>query len=264
MPTAQQLYELWADDAGLSEALGRSLQPRGRESLFEAFAALDPQPGELVVDVGARNARHTIRLVREHGLRAVAVDPVALHVERARVEVTDAGADVEVVAGTAEALPLPDAHADWIWCRDVLVHADARRALAEFARVLRPGGTAIAYVTLATETLEPRERAELTTALGLASGFDRTELEDAARDAGLRVRSIDVVDSEWRERMLEDGEWDAAADLLQIARLRRRRDELAAEHGADAVDAALGGALWGIYQLLGKLQPTIVVWERGA
>ena len=39
---------------------------------------------------------------------------------------------------------------------------------------------------------------------------------------------------------------------------------LAAEFGAAAVDAALGGLLWGIYQLLGKLCPTVYVWERDA
>jgi hypothetical protein len=40
MPTVQELYELWADES--------------------------ERPGQLVLDVGARNARHTIRLIREH------------------------------------------------------------------------------------------------------------------------------------------------------------------------------------------------------
>ncbi|HEX6700411.1 MAG TPA: hypothetical protein VF101_06725, partial [Gaiellaceae bacterium] len=70
--------------------------------------------------------------------------------------------------------------------------------------------------------------------------------------------------SEWRERMIEDGEWDASADALAVARLRRREAELVERHGSASVAAAVGGRLWGLYQLLGKLCPTIYVWERRA
>jgi len=255
MPTVQELYELWADDAELRDALARSLEPRGVDSLFEAFAALGPQAGELVVDVGARDASYAIRLVREHGLRAIALDPVRLHCDLARKAIADAGlaSEIEVVEAAAESMPFPDASADWIWCRDVLVHVDAQRGLAECARVLHPGGALVAYVTLATDRLEPRERVELVEAMALKS-FDAEEIEAAATDAGLTLRSVDRIDSEWRERMIEDKTWDPAESLLQIARLRRSGLE-----GLQA-RAAYGGLVWGIYQLLGKLCPTVYVW----
>ena len=35
MPTVQELYELWAGDSELRDALGRSLDPRGTEWLFQ-------------------------------------------------------------------------------------------------------------------------------------------------------------------------------------------------------------------------------------
>ena len=80
-----KLYgEIWADDSPALEAeTETSLNPRGTDWLFEAFEQLGPQPGQLVVDVGARDATHTIRLVRQHGLRA-------LHVVRSPV-VDDGG-----------------------------------------------------------------------------------------------------------------------------------------------------------------------------
>lgn len=265
MPSVQELYELWAEDSELRDTLQRSLEPRGTDWLFDAFAALGPNPGELVVDIGARDAHHSIRLVREHALRAIALDPVPLHAELARKAIAEAGLtdEIEVVEGAIESLPLGDASADWIWCRDVIVHVDARRGLAECARVLRPGGAMVAYVTLATDRLEPRERSELVAATALQS-FDAGTVEDAAADAGLVVRSRETLGSEWRERMIEDGSWAPADDLLQIARVRRRRGEYVARYGDGAVDAALGGLLWGIYQLLGKLHPTVYVWERRA
>ena len=259
MPTVQELYELWAGDSELRDALQRSLEPRGIDSLFDAFAALGPRTGELVVDLGARDARHAIRLVREHGLRAVALDPVPLHCELARKAIAEAEltSEIEVVEAPIESMPFADASVDWIWCRDVLVHVDVRRGLAECARVLRPGGALVAYVTLPTERLEPRERAELVDAMAIES-FDRAHVEAAASDAGLLLRSVDELGSEWRERMIEDDLWDPAQDLLQIARLRRGK--YVERYGEHAVAAARGGLLWGIYQLLGKLCPTVYVW----
>jgi ubiquinone/menaquinone biosynthesis C-methylase UbiE len=265
MPTVQELYQLWADDNELRSALQRSLEPRGTDWLHDAFAALGPEPGQLVVDVGSRDARHAIRLVRELGLRAIALDPVQLHGELAHAAVAEAGLTgaIEIIEASIESMPLAAASADWIWCRDVLVHVDAQRGLAECARVLRPGGAMVAYVTFATDRLEPREASELVAAMALRS-LDPDEVEAAASRAGLVLRSRELLGSEWRERMIEEGEWDPADDLLQIARLGRRRTELAARYGESAVDAALGGLLWGVYQVLGKLCPSVYVWERDA
>lgn len=267
MTTVQELYELWAAESGLEAELKESLAPRGRDRLFDIFAALAPQPGQLVVDAGSRDARHAIRLVREHGLRAVALDPVPVHAEAARRAVAEAGLEgrIEVVEAPIEAMPLDDASVDWIWCRDVLVHVDAGRAFAECARVLRPGGRMLAYVSLATPRLEPREAQELADAVALVrESMDGRVLEAAAAAAGFELASVERPGSEWRERMIEDGEWDAGATALELARLRRREAELVERHGAAAVAAAAADRLWGLYQLLGKLCPTVYVWERRA
>ena len=255
MPTVQQLYELWADDSQLREALKRSLEPRGLDSLYEAFAALGPRPGELLLDAGAANAKHAIRLVQELGLRAIALEPLEVHRGLARAAIAEAGLDdeIDLVDGSIESIPLAADAVDWIWCRDVLVHVDAGPGLAELARVLRPGGALLAYVTLATDRLEPRERAELVGAMAIRT-FDAETLEQAAADAGFTLRSVDRLGSEWRERMVEDETWDAGDDLLEIARLRR-----GGYAGAEA-DAVWGGLVWGVYQMLGKLCPTVYVW----
>ena len=128
MTSVEELYgRFWAGENALDLELQQSLEPRGTEWLFGAFAELGPQAGQLVVDVGARDAGHTIGLVREHGLRAIALDPVALHVEQAKQAVAEAGLenDVEVIRAGIEAMPIDDAVADWIWCRDVLVQVSA-------------------------------------------------------------------------------------------------------------------------------------------
>jgi len=264
--SVQQLYgELWADENPLDVELQESLEPRGTEWLFAAFAELGPQPGQLVVDVGARDGAHTIRLVREHGLRAIALDPVPKHVELARRAVTEAGVDVEVAEAGVEAMPIADGVADWIWCRDVLVHVELERGFAECARILRPGGQMLAYVTCATDLLEPREAATLFDALAIVpESTDPDALDRHAAAAGLTLVSSTPLGGEWRERMIEDAAWDPGEDLLRLSRLHRREEELVERHGAARVAAYAAARAWGVYQLLGKLRPTIYLWQRDA
>ena len=189
MTSVRELYELWAEEEKPLELdLQRSLDPRGTEWLFEAFAELGPKPGDVVVDIGARDAVHTIRLVREHGLRGIALDPVPVHVERAQLAVADAGLtpQIELVQAGIEDMPLEDASAEWIWCRDVLVHVDLARGFAECARILRPGGHMLAYVTCATDSLEPREAKELFEAVAIVpDSTDPVTIERHSRNAGL-------------------------------------------------------------------------------
>ena len=265
MTSVEDLYEIWSRDSELRETLKQSLDPRGTEWLFELFASLQPRADDVLVDVGCRDATHAIRLVREHGLRGFALDPLPLHVERARAEADAAGVELTVLEGRIEALPFEDASVDWIWCRDVLVHTDVRRGLTECARVLRPGGRMLTYVTLATDRLEPREAALLADATALEqNSLGAAQVESAAADAGLDQVEVHRLAGEWRERMIEDGTWDPAESLLMLSRLHRRQEALVATHGAAAVDAVLGGQLWGVYQMVGKLCPTVYVWERRA
>ncbi len=236
MTSARELYKHWAADPPHDPRLGESLDPRGREWLFELFASLGPKPGDFLLDVGARDGKHFQRLVEEHDLRGLALDPVPT------------GPDV--VEGAIEELPLEDESVDWIWARDMLVHVDLERGFAECCRVLKPGGQMLAYVTLATELLEPRERAWLADAAALTN-LDAGRLEAAA--APLALEQKIELGSEWRERMIEDGEWDPTDALLRLARMRR----LGIDNPVDGADL-----VWGIYQLLGKLCPTVYVWSR--
>jgi SAM-dependent methyltransferase len=229
MVSVQELYELWAGESELDARLKQSLEPRGTEWLFELFSSLEPKRGELLLDVGAR----------------------------------DAGLNLEVVEAGIERLPLETASVDWIWCRDVLVHVDVERGLAECARVLRPGGRMVAYVTLRTELLEPKEAAMLVDAMALVpESLDTAHVEESARAAGLVPVAVERLGGEWRERMIEDGSWNASETLLELSRLQRREPELTEAFGAESVAAFRGGSVWGVYQLLGKLRPTVYVWER--
>ena len=108
----------------------------------------------------------------------------------------------------------------------------------------------IAYVTLATDELEPRERAWLSDAVALVN-LDGEAVEAAA--SALQLEQKVELGSEWRARMVEDGEWDPTDALLRLARMRR----LGIDNPIDRADL-----VWGIYQLLGKTCPTVYVWSK--
>jgi ubiquinone/menaquinone biosynthesis C-methylase UbiE len=258
-----ELYgELWGKSPpGLAADVRRSLHPRSADSLYDAFAACEVRPGDLVLDLGSRDAGHAIELAKRFGCRCVAIDPVALHREQMRKAIDAAGAGSQVTAMQAaiEALPFAGESADALWCRDVLNHVELPRGFAECARVLKPGRFMLIYVTLATERCEPREAARLFEALAILRGNMHPDyFEACARAAGLVIDLVDRIDSEWREHAIESGDrWEELKALLQIARMRRQEEELVQRYGRKQYEGALAGELWGIYQLLGKLCPTV-------
>ncbi|WP_328992637.1 methyltransferase domain-containing protein [Kribbella sp. NBC_01245] len=103
-----------------------------------ALAALAPKPGEFALDVGSGTGEDTVALYAITG-RAVGVEPSpGLRAEAAQ----RAGqGEVEYVEGDATDLPYDDATFDVIRCERVLQHVgEPARAVAEMARVLKPGG----------------------------------------------------------------------------------------------------------------------------
>ncbi|MGP8078179.1 MAG: class I SAM-dependent methyltransferase [Thermoplasmata archaeon] len=97
--------------------------------------ALDLGPGRTVVELASGTGKFT-RALRPVGAAIVGVEPTAGM--RAVFERTVP--DVAVVAGTAEAIPLPEAFADAVVAAQAFHWFRPRAALEEIARVLRPGG----------------------------------------------------------------------------------------------------------------------------
>ena len=91
--------------------------------------------GGTVVDVGAGTGKLTRRLVAT-GAHVVAVEPVA----EMRRHLEGVGG-IDVVAGSAEAIPLDDRSADLVTVAEAFHWFRGDDALGELRRVLRPGGS---------------------------------------------------------------------------------------------------------------------------
>lgn len=138
-----------------------------------------------ILDYGCGQGRYLEELRSRFpaaALTGTEVSQVAVGLARDRVP----GAHVELVVD--EAVPLPGASVDLVLCIDVIEHVrDASRALAEIARVLRPGGTVI----VTTPCANPLSAGWLSAAASggfepTADGFGRFRTDDPAHLRRLR------------------------------------------------------------------------------
>ncbi len=105
------------------------------EALALLSAELGITTGTTVCDLAAGTGKLTRRLV-DLGACVTAVEPVEAMRDQASATVPDA----DVIDGTAEAIPLPDASVDVVTVAQAFHWFDAQPALSEIARVLTPGG----------------------------------------------------------------------------------------------------------------------------
>lgn len=119
--------------AAATYAAGRPDYPAASEAWLREVVGL--KAGRSVLDLGAGTGKF-LPYLRRTGATLLAVEPVAAmrgHIEREN-------SDVTALAGTATAIPLPDASVDAVVCAQSFHWFATAEALAEIRRVLTPGG----------------------------------------------------------------------------------------------------------------------------
>ena len=271
-PAARRaLTELYASQgwpAEGDELLQRSLGPRAPELLLEAPGWLGLAAGQLVLDAGCRDATHAIALARRYGCRVLGVDLVPAWLPKGVAEAASAGlgAQVALVAGDLEALPVADGTCDLVWCRDVLsCVGDGAQVLRECARVLRPGGGMVLYAVFTTDQLASGDRSLLVEGLqNSPASMHQPTVEAAMAAAGFEVVRRERIGSEWSEYQFEHDPGYLTQDLLEIARLTRNRDQAEAILGPIWYERALAFASWRLQIVLGRLMPVLYALDKPA
>ena len=99
-----------------------------RDFSYVAFA-----PGSRVLDVGCGNGEQL------DNLRLMGLDAVGVEADQQLVDALVARG-LHAIRGVAEQLPVESQSFDGLVCKVVLPYTDERKAVAEWGRVLRPGG----------------------------------------------------------------------------------------------------------------------------
>ncbi len=143
---------------GYPEQILDRLPPEAVESFAGVgypFAANVIREGDTVLDIGSGSGTDILfaRLLTGPSGRAIGLDLTAAMREKLARTAESMGVTVEVLAGDAEAIPLPDSCVDVVTSNGVInLVPDKAKAMAEIGRVLRPGGRVqIADIILETE-----------------------------------------------------------------------------------------------------------------
>jgi ubiquinone/menaquinone biosynthesis C-methylase UbiE len=113
------------------------------EQAFDSIVQeLGMPPGSTIVDLGCGSCAHSVRLARR-GLKVKAVDfsESALEMARAKLDAQGLADRIEISRENLLALSMADDSVDCAICWGVMMHIpDVDTAVAELARVIRPGG----------------------------------------------------------------------------------------------------------------------------
>jgi SAM-dependent methyltransferase len=148
-----------------------------RRSLLRRLVS--PLTPGLALDVGCGSGGNTA-VLRDLGWSVTGMDtsPAAVEIARSR--------GVHAVLGDALALPCDDGSQDLVMSMDTWEHIEDDHAVAaETARVLRPGGRLIVAVPAGMALWSGHDLA-----LGHVRRYERDELVDVIRGAGLEVTDI--------------------------------------------------------------------------
>jgi arsenite methyltransferase len=175
--------------------LGEAYHPGGQRLTRHVLEHLDVSPGRTLIDVASGIGTTSLLAATDYGVAVVGVDLSETNVKLATgaAEKARLGGRVVFHHGDAEALPLPAASADAVICECALcTFPDKDTAVAEMARVLRPGGR----IGISDITAERDRLAEELTSLSawiacVADARPAVEYEALLTTHGLRVRVVE-------------------------------------------------------------------------
>jgi arsenite methyltransferase len=178
------LYEEADADGAVASALEASL------GCGVPTAVADLHEGETVLDLGSGAGADVLISARRVGPsgRAIGLDMTDEMLELARANAAQEGVgNVEFVKGYIEDIPLPDASVDVVISNCVInLAGDKHAAIAEAARVLRPGGRLAVSDVIADPGMDEATRADMAAYTGcIAGALTEDEFRAALAAAGL-------------------------------------------------------------------------------
>ncbi|GIP37635.1 methylase [Paenibacillus sp. J31TS4] len=177
-----------------------SAHPGGFPATIRQLEAYPLPLGSRILEVGCGTGRTACHLAAR-GHSVTAVDLHAGMLDKARKRSEAMGTSVLFLQADACRLPFEDRSFDVLLVESVTNFADIQQALAEYCRVLKPGGMLYERELVAAKPTPDENLKELTNFFGMARLYQREEWLDAMTTAGFPHAEILEFDrhSDWIE-----------------------------------------------------------------
>ena len=133
----------WDDDHVLPEVINPEVDFLFRRMTEITHKAVNPEPGEIILDVGCGKATDGVEVARK-GAKVVGLEPSHIMISCSKETIEQSDSDMAIVHGIGEYLPFKPGSFDKVYCKGSLDHfLNPSDSVGQMSQMAKPDGEVI-------------------------------------------------------------------------------------------------------------------------